>query len=121
MTNITQQNNLLSGFGTDNILEGFYVRPGVESTEFIIASENEDEFKLEAALPGFEDKDVNYQIGKSKITLESSKTLNENDSNNVRSFKQTVFLPENTDESSLQTKFEDGMLTITVPKAKNYS
>ncbi len=86
--------------------------------------ETEKEFKVELAAPGFEKKDLDIKIKDGLLTIKSEKKIENKEEKenyyraefNYNSFVRTFNLPENVNEKMIQASFENGLLTLTLPK-----
>ena len=88
--------------------------------------ENEKDFELEFAIPGFNKEDFNIEVDKNVLTV-SSETKNEaetKEENFTRrefsffSFKRAFTLPEIVDEDQIKANYERGILRLNLPKKK---
>ncbi|HUH28052.1 Hsp20/alpha crystallin family protein [Gelidibacter sp.] len=86
--------------------------------------ENADEFNLEIAVPGMKKSDFNIDVD-NKILSISSETKEEKEhkeENYTRrefgysSFKRTFTLPETIESDKISAKYQDGILTVHLPK-----
>ncbi|GMN09471.1 Hsp20/alpha crystallin family protein [Croceitalea sp. MTPC9] len=86
--------------------------------------ENEKDFELEFAIPGFKKEDFNIEVDNDVLTV-SSELKNESEvkeENFTRkefsfsSFKRAFTLPETIDEGKINANYEDGILRLTLPK-----
>ena len=89
-------------------------------------SENEKEFILSADFPGFDKKDVSLKVEENQLRL----TANQEDqkkSNDVKyslrerlsgKLSRNFTLPDNVISDSINAKFKNGTLTISIPKIK---
>ncbi|ADN08291.1 Hsp20/alpha crystallin family protein [Sulfurimonas autotrophica] len=86
-----------------------------------------DTIILKFDLAGVEKKNIKLSIDDNKIlTLEGEKKESKEQKSKefvkkeifYGSFKKAIQLPENIDENKLQTKFENGILTVTIPKTE---
>jgi HSP20 family protein len=100
---------------------------GVNSTlPAVNVKENEEEFLIDVAAPGMKKDDfkVNYNNGRLTISSEIKNEKSEkNDEKYTRreyryqSFQRTFTIAENiVDGESIQAKYLDGILSITLPK-----
>ena len=88
--------------------------------------DNEDNYEIEVAAPGLSKKDftVNVENGVLMISGKSEKEEEEKEKNYTRkefsskSFSRSFTLPENVEEEDIAAKFKDGVLTLTLKKAK---
>ena len=87
---------------------------------------NNGNYEVELATPGFKKEEVNISIENKMLTItgESKKENEEKDKNYTRkefssnSFVRSFALPENVDEDSIDAKYADGVLKITLKKAE---
>ncbi|HIP54883.1 MAG TPA: Hsp20/alpha crystallin family protein [Sulfurimonas autotrophica] len=89
--------------------------------------DEKDKIVLQFDLAGVEKKNITLSIDENKVlTLagEKRESQEEKSKNYVKKeifygkFKKVIQLPENIDENRLQTKFENGILTLTIPKTE---
>lgn len=86
--------------------------------------ENTKDFKLEMAAPGKEKKDFKISLDNHDLTISSEKKeeTKEKKENYMRrefsynSFSRTFRLPENCLPEKIEAKYENGILTLTLPK-----
>lgn len=86
--------------------------------------ENADNFILKAAVPGVKPADVEINVENDVLTLRGSHREEErSDSDNYLrrelhwgSFERSMRLPPTVDAENAQASFEDGILTLTLPK-----
>ncbi len=87
--------------------------------------QNDNEYLLEIAAPGWSKSDFNVHLDKNVLTIEAQKNLDEGSkegekfirkeySNN--SLKRSFNLPENTDKENISARYINGILTLTIPK-----
>ncbi|HNT80772.1 MAG TPA: Hsp20/alpha crystallin family protein [Bacteroidia bacterium] len=87
-------------------------------------TENEQEFKIEMAAPGFERKDFKVEVENGVLCISSEKEeeSEEKKKNYTRmeysfnSFSRSFALPENSLPDKINAKYEKGVLNIVVPK-----
>jgi HSP20 family protein len=90
--------------------------------------ETPKDFIVEIAAPGLERKDFNIELENHTLTISAEKeeSKEEKEENNgyfrkeysFNSFSRSFTLPENVTESAIDAKYENGVLKLTVPKAK---
>ena len=88
--------------------------------------ETETEFLLSADMPGLDKKDVSIDIHDGVITIKGESAIdNEKSTDDYRirerqlgSFNRSFRLPDNVNEVKVAAKFKNGVLKITLPKAK---
>ncbi|GLB53551.1 hypothetical protein NBRC110019_25920 [Neptunitalea chrysea] len=115
-----------------NLLDEFFMKPdffgGVQnlgtSTPPVNIKDTEKEFFVELAVPGRKREDFNLEVDDNVLTV-SSEVKSENevkDKNytrrefNYTSFRRAFTLPETVNEDAIKATYEDGVLTITLPK-----
>ncbi|HSH12459.1 MAG TPA: Hsp20/alpha crystallin family protein, partial [Desulfurivibrionaceae bacterium] len=88
--------------------------------------ETAEAFNIEADLPGMSKDDVKVTVQNGVLNIQGERRREEEagDSKHHRverthgSFLRRFTLPENVDENSIQAKFKDGVLTLTLAKAE---
>lgn len=88
--------------------------------------ENEEGFELEVELPGYKKDDVKVHLKDGYLTVSASKQENNDvkDDNGKYlrrerysgSMSRSFFVGEETQESDIKAKFENGILTLAFPK-----
>ncbi len=86
--------------------------------------ENDNEFKLELAAPGFDKKDfkVEIQDGMLNICAEKEQKSEEKKENyrkkefSYSSIRRSFALPENVKDDQIDAKYEKGILNVVLPK-----
>lgn len=86
--------------------------------------ENEKDFMLELAIPGFKKEDFNIEVDNDVLTISSEvKSEDEMKGDNytrreftVSSFKRAFTLPETVNEDAINAVYEGGILKLTLPK-----
>lgn len=87
-------------------------------------SENKDNYSLRFEIPGMAREDVKIWIEKDMLMVSGEKKQNL-DKNEIRhlgerrfgKFERSFWIPEDADREKVKAEFENGLLTITVPKA----
>ncbi len=90
----------------------------------ILHNRKKDQFKIEVDLPGVNKEDINISIENDYLivtaTKEMKKELNENDYYLLESkygkYYRAFYLSDDIDRDSIDAKFENGRLTITLDK-----
>ena len=99
-------------------------------------SESDTEFAIEMAAPGYDKKDFNVNVDKNLLTISVDKEHGDNaegtgekaeenaDNKQIyrqefcfSSFSRSFTLPEGVDTQKIGGKYENGILTLTIPKA----
>ena len=89
-------------------------------------TETETEFLLSADMPGLDKKDMSIDIHDGVITIKGESAINNEKSTDdyrirerqLGSFNRSFRLPDNVNEVKVAAKFKNGVLMITLPKAK---
>lgn len=90
--------------------------------------ENDNELIVNFMLPGFEKENISIDIKDNELIIEGER--NENDNLNYKckgsffgKFKRLFLLPENINQNKIDATFNDGVLSITIPKEEeaNYN
>jgi HSP20 family protein len=87
-------------------------------------TEDNKEYRIDLSVPGMKRDDFKVDVDNGILTISSEKEeeKKEDDKNYRRrefsftSFSRTFTLPENTDESKIDAKYDNGMLQLTIPK-----
>lgn len=87
--------------------------------------ENKDSFEVEMSAPGFEKNDFKVELDHQLLTISSEKrTENEEKEDehftrrefSYQSFSRSFTLPESADSEQISAKYENGILTLSIPK-----
>jgi HSP20 family protein len=112
----------------DNFLEStrFPSRKDSSWMPRVDVNESEDKFEVTAELPGMKKKDIDIGLQENRLTIKGQKeTMEEKDNNKyyIRErvsgkFERSFTLPENVDKEKIEAKFNDGVLTLEIPKTE---
>lgn len=117
-------NILLNEFFGDELYSDYRVKKQLASPALNII-EVENGFRVELAAPGIAKEDFKIDVDKDNKLLISvdKKTENEEKKEHylrrefgITQFKQTLLLPEDADKDAIAASYENGVLTITIPK-----
>lgn len=113
---------------TNRLLEQSFVRPGWSITNAALAPmdilENEQGYQLKVQLPGVEPEDIDLTVRENTLTLKGkydSSTKEEKKGNLLihetrsGSFGRSVRFARPIDADKIDTSYENGILTISVP------
>ena len=86
--------------------------------------ETDEDFRLHLDVPGMSTEDININLQNRTLTVNGERTSERTDEGEefVRverafgSFHRTFTLPEAVDADSIEASYDNGVLTITVPK-----
>lgn len=118
---------LLSRSFNDIIDEFFNNAPAFRKDRFMPSvdiSEDEKQFEVSVALPGMKKEDIKVDLENGRLSISGERKMEnqENGKNYYRvesafgSFSRSFFLPDSVDEDSIEAKYEDGLLNITIQK-----
>ena len=131
MSNLTRWNpnrNLLSmSEAIDRLFDESFVMPnGRNFLPSIDVAETADHFTVKAELPGWKPENVDIRVEGSVLTL-TGEYKDESDKNeghyhlkesHQSSFARSVNLPTEVDTEKATAHFENGVLTLTLPKSE---
>jgi len=119
----TRPNNL---FDWDGVLDNFFTDTPVWNarTPAVDVREAEDEYLMEAELPGLTDKDIELNVEDNILTLSSKKEQNQEEKKNgylirerrKHEFARTFVLPKDVDREKIKGEFKNGLLVVSIPK-----
>lgn len=117
-----QMNRLFDDFWRD--VDGFGALSSTRSFGFphIELSETDRELKVEAELPGMEDRDVEVLLDNGMLTLRGERKSETEDKDRHISeryygrFERRITLPAEVEEDKIHAAFKNGVLTVTMPK-----
>jgi HSP20 family protein len=87
--------------------------------------ESEKNFEVEVAAPGFNKSDFKIELNRDLLTVSSEKKVEKETSEGQRftcrefsyqSFSRTFTLPNIADGERIEAKYDNGILTVTIPK-----
>jgi HSP20 family protein len=86
--------------------------------------EEENQFVVELAAPGYTKNDFNVEVNENELILSVERTV-ENEEDEVsfkhqefryESFTRSFMLPEGVDEENIKANYQDGILKIEIPR-----
>ncbi len=128
--NLTPKNELSSILDTffGNLQNQLTIPAGWDDVKLLSPAvdivENEKCFRLEIELPGMTSDDVDISVDGSYITIKGEKeTSKDEDEENYVSrerfyghYRRTFAIPDNADADNITANFENGVLTLEIPK-----
>jgi len=114
----------------DKLLEGSFVTPsrafGVGTTMPIDMYQTENEVVVKTALPGVKPDDLDITITGDTLSLRGESKVDEKvkrenyiyQEHRYGAFNRIVNLPGGLDTNKAEANFEDGILTLTIPKSE---
>lgn len=112
----------------DSIFENFFQEPWlpvslVNSQMKVDVQENAQEFIFEAEIPGVKKDEINLEVEENRLTISVNKKdeINEQKDNYIRRERRSssmvrAFAVDNILPDKASAKYENGILTITLPK-----
>ncbi|MDJ0857923.1 MAG: Hsp20/alpha crystallin family protein [Dinoroseobacter sp.] len=90
------------------------------------AAEDKDAYRIAVELPGVEEKDIDLSIEDGVVTLKGEKRTQREESGETwffserqyGSFSRSFRLPPDADSSKIDAHLKDGVLTVSIGKAK---
>ena len=88
--------------------------------------ESDKDFIIEFAIPGKSNDDFEVELDKNLLTIKSNESVSENDYNymqqqfNFSTFSKSYELPDSVDLNKIDSHYRNGMLTIILPKRKEF-
>jgi HSP20 family protein len=103
---------------------GFPAAAGAADAPRIDVSESDTELKIEAELPGVEEKDLEIVLSDGRLTIKGEKKQEKEEKKkdyhlverSYGSFARSIGLPFAADPDKVTASFAKGVLTVTVPK-----
>lgn len=112
-----------------NDLNGFWGSDLQSLTPSVNIKENDVAFIIEVATPGMNKEDIQLQLEKDILTVSAQKQTEkqENESHkflkkefSYHSFKRSFSVPESVDVSSIKAEYNNGVLSIALPKVQQH-
>lgn len=90
-------------------------------------SETDDRFEIAVELPGMKKEDITVDLEKGRLTISGERKFeNEEKGKNYHrvesrygSFSRSFYLPDSINEDTINAKYEDGILSITIEKSED--
>jgi HSP20 family protein len=97
---------------------------GMAMVPRVDVSETDTELKIEAELPGIDEKDVEVVLSDGRLTIKGEKKQEKEEKKkdyhlverSYGSFTRSIALPFEADPNQVKASFAKGVLTVTVPK-----
>lgn len=80
--------------------------------------EHDDAYVARVELPGVEPKEVSVEVGDNMVRLSAERKSKSKKGESSISCSQTFSIPDGVDAAKAGAEFEDGVLSITFPKAE---
>jgi HSP20 family protein len=90
-------------------------RTEVPATEL---AEDAESYHVKVELPGVKKEDIQVDIEKSVLTLTAKRATKTAGGETTAEYRRVLSLPEGVDAAKVTATYENGLLTLTVPKAE---
>lgn len=80
--------------------------------------EDNDSYFVRAELPGVKKEDIKLELDNAVLTLSGERKTDSGDAEETTSFSRSVNVGEYVQSDKVKAHFEDGVLTVTVPKSE---
>ncbi len=113
----------------DNIFENHLSEHQYHKSSSFLPSvdviETEKIYEIQAAIPGIKKEDFKIEIDKKLLTLSGERKLEKEENTKLYKSIETKYgkftrnftLPENVDTDNIEANYDNGILTITIPKS----
>lgn len=120
---VPRSDSLLKEFFGDSLLDELERRGTMPAVNI---SEKDDKYVVDVAAPGLKKEDFNIELDNDMLTISAEKKEEiEDEGENFRrkefnytSFRRSFRLPENSLIDQIDAKYEDGILSIDIPRNK---
>jgi HSP20 family protein len=113
-------------FNWNGLLDNFFTDTPVWNarTPAVDVREQENEYLMEAELPGLTENDIELNVEDNILTLSSKKEESKEENKNgylIRErcnseFARTFVLPKDVDREKVKAEFKNGLLVVNIPK-----
>jgi len=110
----------------DRLFEDTFARDGNNWTPAVDIKESDTDIRIDLELPGLRPEDVEITAENGLLTIRGEKRSERKEGDDGRfhvversygTFMRTFTLPQGVDENQIQAEFNDGVLSIRIPKA----
>src|SRR4026209_1581293 len=110
----------------DRLFDDTFARDGNTFTPAVDIKENDNEIRLELELGGMKPEDVEIMAENGVLTVRGEKRSERKEGDETRyqviertygTFMRTFQLPQGIDEDQIKADFDNGVLTLQIPKA----
>lgn len=126
----SQMNRLFDDFFEQPLaLSPFFGEPTLmgDITPRLDVSETENEITISAELPGMEPEDIHITVDRNALTISGEKRAEKEEKGkryyrverSYGSFRRSVALPKEVEESKIDATFKRGVLKVILPKTKS--
>ena len=119
--------NFVDNMFEDFFGDGFWRQTGVRSVRAMTTDIQglPDGYKIDMELPGFSKEDVQAELKKGYLTIRASRSQEKEDNKDQRyirkerysgHYQRSFFVGEQVQQEDIKARFQDGVLTVVVPK-----
>jgi HSP20 family protein len=110
----------------DRLFEDTFARDGNNWTPAVDIAESDNDITIDLELPGLKPENVEIAAENGSLTIRGDKRAERKEGDESRyhlvqrsygTFMRTFSLPQGVDENQIQAEFNDGVLSIRIPKA----
>ena len=80
--------------------------------------EHDDAYVARVEVPGVDPKEVSIEVGDNMVRLSAERKTKSKEGQSSISYSQSFSIPDGVDADKAGAEFEDGVLSITFPKAE---
>ena len=80
--------------------------------------EDDANYFVQAELPGFNRKEIHVELENEQLILRGDRKTDSKEGKSEISFHRSVTIPNAVKADKVSAKYEDGLLTVTIPKAE---
>jgi len=96
------------------------VLPGVSGDRLAVdVHEDKDNYLASFEVPGVKKEDVKIELNNGLLTVSAEKREKNGDNESSYSLTRSVSVPDGVNVEAIAAKLEDGILTVTLPKAEH--
>lgn len=127
MSIILRNNSPMRSIFEDFFNDDFFSLSNVKNTKWVPSvnvKEKDSEFQIEVATPGYKKDSFNIEIKDNYLTISSKNESTKEDKSDKyhrrefvsSSFERSFYLPEGVNTDDIKASYNDGILSISVPK-----
>jgi len=103
-----------------DLAQGMALRNGSAGQSAIAADlyEDDENYYARVELPGVKKKEIEVSLDELLLTISCNRKSSESDGHEYASTHRSLTVPDGVDAEKVSAKLEDGVLTVTLPKAE---
>ena len=117
-------NSFVDRFFNDDFIGSGVTANGKSFSPQVDIAETEKQFEIQFVIPGLDKKDIKIDVDGDQLTVSGERKFeNEKKEKNFHSvesyygaFSRSFYLPDNTNTEKIDASYQDGILTLVVPK-----